>query len=366
MLSTNNWRKKSANQMLHDLDPYLSQLPIVSVNDISFSELVPCSTYEIRKEYSVSGYPNLGKGFSPEEAKLSGLMESLEMCFIESLIPIEWYSPTLKSLILNRHSIGESTNVRLSAYLGDIKCIDINDLIVGQCQHYGHHAKGFTNGLASGQFLDDSIVHSVYELIERHMIGSQTRIRLKLSLLSQELQSFLSKIEQLGLTCNIYFRGQYANTITVESHIIDNSLTSISQPYGGVGFGCSGDSNIAIARAISEAFQCLSMAKSVYFKNYGLGTDLTGPIYGYSKDLNNFYASSLKMVPQIKFCKESSTSNLDFQLSIFNRVHTHDHLICDLVNEGITQFHYIVLTKSDLPFTVVRCFIDQLSNSYSI
>ena len=55
MLSTNNWRKKSANQMLHDLDPYLLQLPIVSVNDISFSELVPCSTYEIRKEYSVSG-----------------------------------------------------------------------------------------------------------------------------------------------------------------------------------------------------------------------------------------------------------------------------------------------------------------------
>ena len=91
MLSTNNWRKKSASQMLQDLDPYLSQLPIVSVNDISFSESVLCSTFEIRKEYSVSGYPNLGKGFSPKEAKLSGLMESLEMCCIESLIPSEWY-----------------------------------------------------------------------------------------------------------------------------------------------------------------------------------------------------------------------------------------------------------------------------------
>ena len=366
MLSTNNWRKKSATKMLQDLAPYLSQLPIVSINDVSFSELVPCSTFEVRKEYSVSGYPNLGKGFSPEEAKLSGLMESLEMSCIESQIPFDWYSPSLKSLIKKSHTIGDLTSVSLSAFLGDSKSIDIKDLFVRRFQHEDHHAKGFTNGLASGQFFEDSIVHSVYELIERHMIGSPVKKRVELNLLNDELQSLLSKIANLGLMCNIYIRGQYANTITIESHIIDNSLTTTNQPYGGIGYGCSGHSTIAIARAISEAFQCLSIAKSVYLKNFGLGTDSTGPKYGYSKELNNFYATSLKLVPYILSSAKSSTSNDEYQLSLFNDVHKYDLLIRDLVSEGINQFHYIVLTKSELPFTVVRCFIDQLSNSYSI
>ena len=169
-----------------------------------------------------------------------------------------------------------------------------------------------------------------------------------------------------GLSCNVYIRGQYANTITIESHIIDNSLTTTNQPYGGIGFGCSGNSNIAIARAISEAFQCLSMAKSVYLKNFGLGTNLTGPMYGYSQELNNFYTSSLKIVPYILAYSESSTSNVDLQLSSFNHVHSHENLVRDLDSEGINQFHYIVLTNSDLPFTVVRCFIEQLSNSFCI
>ena len=366
MLSTNNWRKKSATKMLQDLDPYLSQLPITSVNDISFSNSVPCSTYEIRKKYSVSGYPNLGKGFSPEEAKLSGLMESLEMCCIESLIPFDWYNPSLQSLIQRPHSIGESTNVCLSAFLGGRKSIDINELFVRSSRQVGKHPKSFTNGLASGQFLDDSIVHSVYELIERHMIGSPNRIRVNSNLLNNDFQLFLSYISHLGLNCNVYIRGQYANTITIESHIIDNSSNIITQPYGGIGFGCSGNSDIAIARAISEAFQCLSISRSIFLKKFGLGTDLTGPAYGYSEELNNFHNSSLQLVPHILNCSETSTSNDDFPLSVFNSVHSQDNLIRDLERQGINQFNYIVLTKSELPFTVVRCFIDQLSNSYGI
>lgn len=365
MLSTNSWRRKSAAQMLHDLEPYLSELPIASVNNISFLESISCSTFEIRKEYSVSGYPNLGKGFSIEEAKLSGLMESLEMCCIESLIPIDWYQPSLQSLLRKPHD-NDTQKVHLSAFLGDGKFIDIKDLILIDQQYQDQHAKGFTNGLASGQFLDDCIVHSAYELIERHMIGSSTRILVDNNLLNDDYKYLLSQIKNYRLSCNIYIRGQFANTITIESHIIDHSLSMSSEPYAGIGYGCSGNSDIAIARAIAEAFQCLSVAKSIYLHKFGLGTELTGPMYGYAPSLNEFFDSSLKMVEYILSIQESTTSKADFPLSSFNRVHNQNTLIYDLESEGINQFNYIILTRPDLPFTVVRCFIDQLSNSYGI
>ena len=209
-------------------------------------------------------------------------------------------------------------------------------------------------------------MHSAYELIERHVIGSPTRIKIRWSHLNEEFQSFLSHIENLELTCNIYIRGEYANTITIESHVIDNSLLTIVQPYGGVGFGCSGDSDVAIARAISEAFQALAMSKAIYLNSFGLGTDLTGPMNGYSKNLNNLHAGTLKLVPYILMCDKLSAKSIDTSLSGFNRVHTREQLIDDLRRQGVNQFNYIVLTKSDLPFTVVRCFVDQLSNSYGV
>ena len=366
MLSTNNWRQKSAKQMLQDLDPYLSQLPIISVNNISFSESLPCSAFEIRKEYSVSGYPNLGKGFSQEEAKLSGLMESLEMCCIESLIPSEWYNPSLKPFIETSGGITETVNIELEAFKGKKRSIDINELLVQRGQHQVKHVKGFTNGLASGQYFDDCIVHSVYELIERDMIGSQIRIKIGLSELNEEFQSFISNMISLGLKCNIYIRGEYANTITIEAHIIDNSLVTMAQPYGAIGFGCSGNSEIAIARAISEALQCLSFSKAVCLNSFGLGTDLTGPLNGYSEDLNKFHIRSVELVTYILNFEKLSTEDIDYPLSKFDQVHKHQQLIDDLGRQGVDQFNYIVLTKTGLPFSVVRCFIDQLSNPYRI
>lgn len=366
MLSTNNWRVINATKMLEILEPYLCQLPILSANDITFSESIKCFTYEIRKEYSVSGYPNLGKGFSSEEAKLSGLMESLEMCCIEALMPLEWYSTSLQQLIEMPDDYEYSSNIELSAFIGDKKLINPRELIVREQLNSTIKSKSLTNGLASGQLFDDSVVHSVYEIIERHIIGSSVRSKILPIYLNKKFQSFLDNIEKFGLSCFLYLRGSYANTVTIECHIIDNSMSTIPQPYGGVGFGCSGNSDIAIARAIAEAFQCLSVSKSIYLQSYGIGTYLTGPMNGYEKDFNNFYSASIALVPYILDCHESSIINANSSLSEYNHVHTYPELIQDLKNQGIIQLNYIVLTSSKLPFTVVRCFADQLSNSYRI
>ena len=366
MLSTNNWRKLSAIQMLEILKPYISQLPITSANNITYSELIECFTFEIRKDYSVSGYPNLGKGFSYEEAKLSGLMESVEMCCIESLFPLEWYPASLKPFIENTINSQFSSEIEIPALIGDSKFVNISELIVCKDYNKSLHTKSLTNGLASGQFFDDTIVHSIYEIIERHMIGSKIKIQIPSSDLNQKIKSFIDKVKSMGLTCYIYIRGDYANTITIESHIVDSSLSITPYSYGGIGFGCSGNFDIAISRAIAEAFQCLSISKSIYLQSYGIGTHLTGPVNGYSKDLNNVHNSSIDLVPYILNCEANTTSNPNFSASRFSHVHTHQELIHDLRIEGINYLNYIVLTESNLPFTVIRCFIDQLSNSYMV
>lgn len=366
MISTNNWRQHSATKMLQNMEPFLRQLPIISINNISYSELIDCFTYEVRKNYSVSGYPNLGKGYSQDEAKLSGIMEAVEMSCIESLFPSEWYCPSLLSHLKTPIKDPDNYKVRLSSLLGDEKYIHFRELLVLDDYDNSMQAKSLTNGLASGQYFDDCIVHSIYELIERHVIGSSLRIKILSHQLNNEFQSFLSSIQNLGLSCNVYIRGTFANTVTIESHIIDKSLSIVPYLYGAIGFGCSGNSDIAIARAISESFQGLSVSKSMYLHSYGLGTDLTGPTNGYAKEYNDVHSSSKRIIPHILSCDTLSSTNPNFSLASFNHIHKHNELIQELQLEGINQCNYIILTDPNLPFVVVRSFIDQLSNSYCI
>ena len=366
MLSTNNWRQKNAIEMLELMSPFLKQLPIVSTNDITYSSYVSCFTYEIRKQYSVSGYPNLGKGFTNEEAKLSGLMESLEMCCIESLAPLEWYDESIKKLLDKPKKESNKVTINPTSLIGEGKMLSFEDIFFLKGSQQTNYNKKLTNGLASGQYLEDALVHSIYELIERHMIGSSIYTKLENNEVSPLVQQFISQLDDNGLKCSIYLRGIYADTVTIEAHIIDNSLKYMPKKVGAIGFGCSGDSEVAIARAISEAFQSLSVAKSVNNKSYGLGTHLTDTSYGYFDELNKFYEASIMLAKYILKTDFNNNSMEKQQILTFSHVHNCDELIRELKKEGINELNYLLITSKELPFVVTRCFINQLSNSYGI
>ena len=108
------------------------------------------------------------------------------MCCIESLFPLEWYPASLKPFIEKTINSQFSSEIEIPALIGDSKFVNISELIVCKDYNKSLHTKSLTNGLASGQLFDDTIVHSIYEIIERHMIGSKIKIQIPSSDLNQK------------------------------------------------------------------------------------------------------------------------------------------------------------------------------------
>ena len=364
MLSTNSWRARSPKSMLTLLDSYIRALPIISQNDVSLNSEIDCYTYEIRKSYSTSGYPNLGKGFSHDEALVSGLMEAFEMCFIEKVASLDWYDHSLFSSLQNNdpHAL-----ITLNPLIGSGGEAQIDSIFVHSSdQKQLCKNKSLTNGLASGQSFDDCCIHAIYELIERHMLGSETRTKLSLLGLDPSIQYFIDRLSQHHIQCTLYFRGCFANTVTIEAHLLYDRSLSLSKSLGGLGFGCSGSLTIAVSRAISEAFQSLSLAQAIEKQDHGLGTHLTSEEYGYFPELNNHPDSSYQLASMIKEAPQHQSIYLDDLPYAFNSVHQLDSLLSDLSTDGVDDLSYLKFTIDDLPFMVMRCFSPCLHNSYNI
>lgn len=172
---------------------YIQHLPIIAQKDINYSPNIQCDTFRVRRGYSVSGDPNPGKEYTRDEALLSGLMESIEMSFIEGPDPLSRQNDILRDAIerknrgapcLTSHLFGESTDI----YLQDIL------FFKDRSSHVS--TKGRTNGLARGRSLEEAIVHAIFELIERHVIGSGKRAIVDPYCLKKYLLEFLKSLRK--------------------------------------------------------------------------------------------------------------------------------------------------------------------------
>ena len=364
MLSTNNWRAHSPKSMLNLLDAYIRVLPIIAQNDVSLNSEIDCYTYEIRKSFSNSGYPNLGKGFSHDEALVSGLMEAVEMCFIEKVAPLDWYD---HSLFLSLQNNDSHDLISLNPLIGSGCETQIDSTFVNSSsQKHLCKNKSLTNGLASGQSFDDCCIHAIYELIERHMLGSETRTKFSHLGLDPSIQYFIDKLSHHHIQCTLYFRGSFANTVTIEVHLLYDRSFSLRKPLGGLGFGCSGSLTIAVSRAISEAFQSLSLAQAIENQDHGLGTHLTSEEYGYFPELNNHPDSSYHLASMLKEPPQHQSIHFEDLPYTCNSVHQLDSLLSDLSTDGVDDLSYLKFTSDDLPFVVMRCFSPCLQNAYNI
>jgi YcaO-like protein with predicted kinase domain len=360
-LSNNTWRKAPVSETLGIVGPYIEQLPVIAQNDITYSPNIQCHTFEVRKEYSVSGYPNLGKGYTRDEALLSGLMEAIEMSFIEGLVPLAWYSDKLQDSIERED---RDSSCPTSTLFGEERDISLQDILFFKDKPRDFGSKSRTNGLASGRSLEEAIVHATHELIERHVIGCTERYRLDPDCLTNDLMGFLKCLEDNQLDCSIYTFPSYAKTVTVEFHMVVREHGSFDS-YAGIGFGCSGEIDVAVCRAISEAFQSVSVAKAISMSKYGIGSERTGAHYGYLESFNRHLDNSRKLVEYIERTRVCCNKFASDSMLKTSNSYTVDDLSNYLSLEGVKSLGYILLSDLHLPFVAVRCFADGLENHYS-
>ena len=378
MLKTSRERSRGSRETLNIIEPYKKQIPIIAINDISISEEVECFTYEIRKEHSISGYLNLGKGFSKIDAMVSGLMESIEMSIVELTAPNSWYSRDC----FREYGENEITNIGMGVRARKETYLYGEDLVTSatkklRCTLALYH-KAFTqkaedyhisktNGLASGNNTEEATIHAINELIERHQMNTK-RTRPFGRIINIDavgpFERVIRKLLERGITTRFYILGIMANTTTVECTISSSYIEGINQSYECQGWGCSEDTTIACARALAEAIQGFALAKAMEHNQHGLGSETTrqkgyleavNKYRSYVKTRQNSFVSMREKYPikEINFEEILSTSRAPSS--------DVDEMAYRLRDEGYGIIERYRLTKSTLPFSVVRLIIPGLS-----
>ena len=217
-----------------------------------------------------------GKGFIPDEAKVGALMEGIEFAMAESSrekIPIveATYSDILdvtihpESLLDLCPKLGSV--IPFDERVDCIEAMDLNSrknyLIPAElvyCPYPKNTSSYFgssTNGLASGNSLEEATIHGIFEVIERDITSFQT-VHLDVSYLEEDglpsaaIQIY-EKVKAAGHKITTWYTHNEFDIPQFMTIIADDS--DINPFFANMGFGCHGSKSIALIRSLTEAIQ---------------------------------------------------------------------------------------------------------------
>ena len=226
-----------------------------------------------------------GKGISHSLAKASALMESIELYHAEMCVPNGIFESMAGALAAGEHRFVNPFDLPINrsfsgAATSKFEWIAAKSLLDGQIRYVPRHmicldgvnaprmpvpfiSSG--NGLASGNTLEEAMLHAVCEVIERDQytfwlvgrIGSSDVPGTKLALDSvcdQVSSDLISLIRKCGLDIFVW----YATTnigLPVFACTIADICSVTPYPQRASGYGCHFSKRIALSRAITEAVQ---------------------------------------------------------------------------------------------------------------
>jgi YcaO-like protein with predicted kinase domain len=228
-----------------------------------------------------------GKGVTRELADISAIMEAIEMYHGERLRPADLVASTAELRRSGKRFLEPRKlpflKSRESLYSEDepISWLELTDLRSGEpvlsphqlfdldasTEHHEVGSKaisGSTNGLASGNTLEEALVHALYELIERHCICQAWKNRATDPLTKRiiALDSFrgVPHIDDLrsriddSMTLRLSsFHTELGIPVFYAQFAARNPITSKDTPS--LGWGAHYIPEIALSRAVTEAIQ---------------------------------------------------------------------------------------------------------------
>jgi YcaO-like protein with predicted kinase domain len=278
-------RARSPAETLATLRPLLSKFGItrVAAHEGLGDAKIPV-TVAIRPNARLLS-TSQGKGVSRELADISAIMEAIELHHAERL------RPDLVATIAEVRRSGKRfldpkrLNLlvrRLSLYSEDepISWLELTHLRSGErvlSPHIIFALDGYTkqheiaskalacnsNGLASGNTLEEALVHGLYELIERHCIHqcwysqqplSQRRVALDSFRGVPHLDDLRNRLDDGGVTFSLTsFHTELGIPVFGAQFAAISPITSKDTPF--VGWGAHYVPEVAVSRAITEAVQ---------------------------------------------------------------------------------------------------------------
>lgn len=372
-------RSRTPAETLAVLTPHLRRFGITRVADVTGLDHLGIPVYMVVRPNSRSLAVSQGKGIDHDAAKVSGIMESLELYHAEfpaCTVRLESYAVLSRQLPLADPA--QLPGVRDSVFTADwpIPWTAGLDLMSGEpvwvpfelvhanttvppMPGSGCFDRG-TNGLASGNTLAEAVLHGVCEVIERDALalwehaGARERERTRLDLTTVEdplVGGLLEAYEHARITVLCWDVTTNVQVPVYRVIIVDEDSDPVFNPMGGhFGAGCHADRTVALVRALTEA------AQSRLTVIAGSRDDITRAAYHACQAAHSLEvyhgmargaAGSARFDTTPSFVGESSADDVDWVL----------HRLADA---GLPRVIAVDLSRPDLDMRVVRIVVPGL------
>jgi putative methanogenesis marker protein 1 len=220
-----------------------------------------------------------------------------------------------------------------------------------------------SNGLASGNNLEEAVCHAMCEIIERdsqaismaktelgpmvrRITGVQRsddiarfRRQIELTDLPRRATRIISKIRDAGIEIILHDYSTTASIATICCTLIDSNSSGIANAHGGV--GAHPDSRVALLRAITEA--CQSRVSCIQGGREDLEAVMKNYVRYDAADILKIFKDNIK----IKFSDIPTTYNIDIKDDIYLMLES-------LPKSGIDQVIAFDMTRENVGIPVVR------------
>ncbi|KIC40992.1 hypothetical protein RA28_21720 [Ruegeria sp. ANG-S4] len=269
-------RLRSPEDTLALVQPYLAQMGITRIADLTGLDRIGLPTVMVTRPNSRSVAVSLGKGLTPSAARASGVMEAIESWHAERIeLPLRLASfadLAATEQVVDTAQLPRVTGAdfdphdrRLWIEGVDLKAdglcwvpyemvdTDYTTSSVGQNRAFPRT----TNGLASGNSVTEASCHAICEVIERdattlwHHRGIAPRINPE-TVDDARCKHAMDRITTAGLQFGIWNTTSDAGIACFRCMICDESSAA---GHIGIGDGCHPDRAIALLRALTEAAQ---------------------------------------------------------------------------------------------------------------
>lgn len=347
----------------------LKHIGVTRISDITGLDFIGIPTYSAIRPISHLRYPtelfssisvSNGKGITKPQAKVSAIMEAIERHSGESIRRRPWiasFEETSRQIpCIHPRGIDKQSKLDwtlalevLSRRVMALEAVHIYSPYRYPLNVQGSEKTHSSNGLASGNTLQEASLHALLELIERHVIlGSSEAFSIPPDTIDDSLlRRMLQKLKIHGFNIGLkYYHSPFGACVCRAS--IDDPITRDPALFS-YGTGAHTSKKVALLRAITEAVQTRLTTISGIREDFKMGEKERKSPENYKrflKDFNSF--NQVKNPVSYQELPEHASEFLDADLK---------HIIACIQKAGFQQILISDLTDSAINIPVVRAFI---------
>lgn len=375
---TGTHRVIAPNETIENNEDKLKIAGITRIADITDLDRIGIPIYTAIRPTAEDGAVSIygGKGITKDHAKASAMMEGFERYSAESQNNDESIIATLTEIEKIGDYIDPKTlNLPKELEKKDIcdfniewsKCKDIisnNEYYIPTNAIYHPYNpknnceslfKSNTNGLASGNIIEEAILHGMFEVIERdawsifeltHKNYAQIDIN---SIESEVIQDIIGKFENEGIKIKLM---DFTADIEIPT-IAASADDTITKDAGllTLGMGTHLDPEVAILRALTEVAQSRATQINGAREDTVRADFAREAGYERMKRINKYYFKEEEEQIKLSDIKNKSTSSITKDIEIVKN---------ELIANDIEKILYVNLTRPELDVSVVRVIIPEM------